>query len=77
MERKLLTVTLQPLLIDATEIADKAERLRASLEDRASVLPPDFLQQFERLVAALRDLRDDTALPRRQRPDSQRPPAKL
>jgi hypothetical protein len=80
--------TLQRLFVAAALATDQAERLRASLEDHASVLPADFLQEFEALVTQLRDLRDDlhdagldpdddTALNRQQRPDSDRPPARL
>jgi hypothetical protein len=88
MEHKILAATLQPLFVDTTAATDQAERLRASLEDHAPVLPTDFQHEFELLVEQLRDLRDDihdlsldptddTALPRRQRPDSGRPPARL
>jgi len=88
MEHKILAATLQPLFIDATAATDQAERLRAGLEDHTSVLPADFLHEFEVLVEQLRNLRDDihdislgpiddTALPRRQRPDSERPPVRL
>jgi hypothetical protein len=88
MEHKILTARLQPPLVDATAAIGQAERLRAVLEDHASVLPADFMHEFEVLVEQLRNLRDDihdagldphdnTVLPRRQRPDSDRPPAQL
>jgi hypothetical protein len=88
MEHKILAARLQPLLVDATAAADQVERLRSSLEGHASVLPADFMREFEVLVEQLRILRDDihdagldptdhTALSHRQRPDDDRPPARL
>lgn len=78
---------LQPLLIQATIATDRAEELRAHAEDHASVLPKGFVHNLGALVDELCDLRgaihdagldpnDDMALPRRQRPRAERPPAK-
>lgn len=78
---------LQPLLVQATIATGHAEELRAHTEDHASVLPKDFAHNLEALVDELYDLRDaihdagldphdDLAVPRRQRPRDERPPAK-
>jgi hypothetical protein len=78
---------LQPLLVNAATVTAHAEELRAHAEDHASVLPKDFMHNLEALVDELCDLRDaihdarldpndDLALPRHQRPGSERPPAK-
>ncbi len=79
---------LAAVLIDASTAAEHVEQLRAHAEDHASVLPDDFVHNLGVLVEELRDLRDDihdlqldpndpTALPRRERDENDRPPARL
>jgi hypothetical protein len=88
MDHETTNDRLQALLIDASTVTDHAEQLRTHAEDHASVLPQDFLHDLGVLVEELRDLRDDVhdigldpndgaARPRRQRPDEDRPPARL
>lgn len=79
---------LATVLVDASTVAQHTEQLRAHAEDHASVLPHDFVDNLGVLVEELRNLRDDihdvqldpndpTALPRHQRGDDDRPPARL
>jgi len=50
---------VQAVLVDASTVAEHAEKLRAHAEDHASVLPADFMQNLGVLVNELCDLRDD------------------
>ncbi len=50
---------LAAVLVDASTVAEHAERLLSSAEGNTSAFPADFVPDLGVLVEELRDLRDD------------------
>jgi hypothetical protein len=59
MDQETTQEKLAAVLVDASTVAEHAERLLASAENHPSVLPADFMSDLGVLVEELRNLRDD------------------